>query len=363
MMRKKPSVFICMLVVIGCADITYIPMIVEGRTAPDRINDAKKLFINANLALSEERFIDKLKTGLSVVNAYKQACYAGLNTPYGILVREENLNDYILTPVSSAGDSLTRDYTTTDNTFYYFYYNGNQLIINPAGEGQHIQGSDRYYNIKRKIAEAMGFQEEIQIDILSLDEEEHALSIPEAVSSLFEHTHTEKFSFSGWNKVGDSNIPEHTVEVPESAERNRLTSLGLELPSDYILDSRGKMMVSKYIPNLGGSHLLGQTWCEGETFEFVREYNGHKIFNDRLRVAIQNNKIISYSLTRHPLKKTGASIVKRPYFRSKDSSIKWDVLHPSLVYRVKEKVVVPYWQIQYGNYLFHYDIEKVSNIR
>jgi len=153
------------------------------------------------------------------------------------------------------------------------------------------------------------------------------------------------------------------VKIPEVSDRIYLESLGLEIPPDYVLDSCGKMMVGKYIANTGGMHQLGETWCEGETFEFIREYNGHKIFDDRLRIVIQNNNITSYSLTRHPLKKTGASIVKKPHFRSKDSSIKWHALHPSIVYRVKEKAVVPLWQVQYEKYLFHYDIEQASNMR
>jgi len=68
------------------------------------------------------RFINRLKNGQTVVNAYKLACYQGWDSPYGILVRESNLNDYVLTPVSSAGQCLTRDYTNIDTTFYYFYY-------------------------------------------------------------------------------------------------------------------------------------------------------------------------------------------------------------------------------------------------
>jgi len=341
----------------------------------DWINNFFPKGLHAVLATSDEvvneaidddfgGFLDRLKNGETAVNAYKNACYGTLfDTRYGILVREENLNDYILTPVAGAAATITRDYTTTDNTFYYFYYDGNQQIINPAQDGQNIPASERYYAIERKIAEAMEFKEETHIDVLSLDEKEQALSIPDNVRSLFEHTHMEKFSFSGWNKIEDANMVRHNTKIPEVSDRIYLESLGLEIPSDYVLDSRGKMMVSKYISNPGGMHQLGETWCEGETFGFIREYNGHKIFDDRFRVAIQNNNIISYILTRHPIKKTGTSIVKKPHFISKDSSIKIDGLHPSLVYIVKGNTVVPFWQLQYDNYLFHYDVEKVSNMR
>jgi len=301
-------------------------------------------------------FLDKLINGETVVNAYKHACYGFLfNTPYGILVREENLNDYL--PPSVSGQYLTRDYTNIDTTFYYFYYDGNLQIINPTENGKHIAAFERYHTIQRKIAEAMEFKEEISIDVLSLDKKEQVLTMHESVRSLFEHSDTKDFSFSGWNGGKEPNIPLHSTFVPEGIEAMYLTSLGLGIPTDYVLDSRGKMMVSKYIPNPSGGHYSSENWCEGETFEFVRKYNGHKIFDDRCIVAIQNNSILSYTLTRHPLKKTGTIVVKKPHFRFKDTSIKQDDLQTSLVYRVKGSTIIPNWQIRYGNYLFHYDIK------
>jgi hypothetical protein len=122
------------------------------------------------------------------------------------------------------------------------------------------------------------------------------------------------------------------------------------------------MMVSKYTPNTGGGHYPSENWCEGETFQFVREYNGHKIFDDRCSAAIQNNKILSYTLVRHPLRKTGTITVKKPHFKFKDSSIKEDELQVSIVYKMRGTTLVPVWQIKYQNYLFHYDIVQSSNV-
>jgi len=57
-MKKEPFTFIFMLFVIGCFNITYVQKVVGGRTALDKINDAKKLFLQGNIALSEKRFAD-----------------------------------------------------------------------------------------------------------------------------------------------------------------------------------------------------------------------------------------------------------------------------------------------------------------
>ena len=116
-------------------------------------------------------------------------------------------------------------------------------------------------------------------------------------------------------------------------------------------------MVSKYIPNQGGTHQRGDNWCEGETFEFTRVYNGNVIFNDRCTAAIQNNSIISYSLSRRSLKKIGNKIVRKPYFRFIDKSIKSEELQTTIIYRIKENNIIPAWQVQYEKYLFHYDTE------
>jgi len=203
----------------------------------------------------------------------------------------------------------------------------------------------------------MEFKEEIQIDNLSVDEALQPLIVPEKVRFLFEHTSMKEQSFSGWNKVEDSNIIRHTVKIAEAAARDHLASIGLYIPPDYALNSMGNMMVDRYIPTQVGTHQLGETWCEGQTFEFIREYNEQKIFDDRCKIAVQNKNVISYSLTKHLLKKTGTMIVKKPQFRFIDRFIKQDDLQTSIVYRLRGKTVYPTWQIQYHNYIFHYDLE------
>ena len=129
------------------------------------------------------------------------------------------------------------------------------------------------------------------------------------------------------------------------------------MPSDYVLDSRGKMMVSKYIANTGGMHQLGETLCEGEIFNFIRYYNGYKIFDDRSTVAIRNNNVMSYSLVKHPLLKVGTKAIKKAHFNFKDDSIVQQDLDISIVYRIEGVNVLPVWQVEYKNYLFHYNIQ------
>ena len=57
-MKKKNLVFICVAVVLDYAAISYVQAVPEGSNGQDKISEAKQLFINANLALSEKRFVD-----------------------------------------------------------------------------------------------------------------------------------------------------------------------------------------------------------------------------------------------------------------------------------------------------------------
>lgn len=75
-------------------------------------------------------FIDEIESGTRVVDAWKNACtgFFTWDTPYGILVRESNLNDYVTTPVANAVHHLTKDSEEVcDATdFIYYWYDGNQ---------------------------------------------------------------------------------------------------------------------------------------------------------------------------------------------------------------------------------------------
>jgi len=99
------------------------------------------------------------------------------------------------------------------------------------------------------------------------------------------------------------------------------------------------------------------TWCEGEVFKFVREYDGYRIFDDRCVVGVQGNNVLSYALTMHPLKKNASIPTKRPEIGVTDVSRRYADCEATVVYRIKGKNVVPVWQIAYDGYLFHYDIE------
>jgi len=57
-MRNQRFVFFCVVVVLAYAVINHNQGASEGSLGQDKMSEAKKLFLNSNLALSEERFID-----------------------------------------------------------------------------------------------------------------------------------------------------------------------------------------------------------------------------------------------------------------------------------------------------------------
>ena len=69
-MRKKRFASMYMLAAIGCAIITSAQMIGETRSAPNRVNNAKKLFLRANVALSEGRFADAYRLSRKLISNY-----------------------------------------------------------------------------------------------------------------------------------------------------------------------------------------------------------------------------------------------------------------------------------------------------
>lgn len=77
-MKKKKLVFICVAVVLDYAAISYVKAVPEGSLGHDKMSKAKQLFINANLALSEERFIDAYVIAERLISGYAGDYQIGL---------------------------------------------------------------------------------------------------------------------------------------------------------------------------------------------------------------------------------------------------------------------------------------------
>ncbi|NQT04322.1 MAG: hypothetical protein HQ580_20015 [Planctomycetes bacterium] len=144
--------------------------------------------------------------------------------------------------------------------------------------------------------------------------------------------------------------PAETIKLPDGLKQ-RLASIGLHIPPDYVFESKGEMKAKRF----GRGEGSGQTWCEGEVFRFVREFDNKVIANDTCVVAIRNADVILYNLKNHPIKKVGTQRIRKPALKKRIGGIETGQVNTKLVYEVKGNAVVPVWHAEYGDYLLKYD--------
>lgn len=77
-MRKKRFFFVCFVAVLSFTVINYTQGASEGILGQDKISEAKQLFINANLALSEKRFVDAYGIAERLIRDYAGDYHIGL---------------------------------------------------------------------------------------------------------------------------------------------------------------------------------------------------------------------------------------------------------------------------------------------
>jgi len=296
-------------------------------------------------------FMQNLWRGWQVVHAWTDACYVFADTAYGALVRECNLEES-LRPYVSDSYALTQDTEAIDVPIRYYYYDDEIDIINPASGPNAVPVREEYDRMKETIGNAMESGTFVEIPVLAVDTDANTFSEVGSGISL-DYIDQKGYRTYGANKVAEA---KHTTEIGEGSERDYLGSLGFQVPEDYVLHSRGKMMVNRLMPTEEGKHSTSATWCEGEGFDFVREYEGHRVFDDRCRLLVTNNKIRAFSLTQTPLKKTGTVKVRKPQVKLTSSNIGDKNLYSELVYRTEKGTVKPVWQVRSGRYLFHYEV-------
>jgi len=299
------------------------------------------------------QFVEALRSS-KVVTAYKDICYSGSNTQYGILVREENKDDYM---DDALGNPIGRDISGKAGTYYYYYYNGNQKLFEIAGEDGITPCSIRNYEIlKKAIRDCVVTGGQIQVPKLKVKHD------PNDIQKVFSST------ASGFDSVGitghffkarsDQAYEDgiHMVEIEEGTEREYVTSSGLNLPEDYELESKGKMMVNTYVVGDANSTAqLSEKWCEAEEFTFVRRYDGHKIFNDRCNVMVRNNELLKCLLTYHPIEKLGTTAVTKADFFHKENKLEAEV-----IYKVRGTELVPFWEVTFDRFAFHYNANEIK---
>jgi len=70
-----------------------------------------------------------------------------------------------------------------------------------------------------------------------------------------------------------------------------------------------------------------ESWCEAEDFIFVRRYGGHKIFSDRCKVMVRNNRILRFfpDLSSPATNRNNFSAKNKFLLPGKRASIQFDV--------------------------------------
>ncbi len=178
MMRKKSSVFIYILIVISCTFTSYVHGVVEVRTDKERINEAKKLFLKANLALSEKRYD----------NAHE--------------IAEKLITDY-------AGDYQIDLYLHLYvHTFYFLDEDFQKGMLRPTPPG-----------IKKRIRQLKSKQDKTLIDFVTLscvaDFESGSFSIEYLQAIL------DKFPVSVWRDWAEWMLIQETVYRPREKYQDK----------------------------------------------------------------------------------------------------------------------------------------------
>lgn len=293
--------------------------------------------------------------GSTVADAWKQACLIGINTAYAVVVRESNLNDHIK-PLWKGGQQLTRDSTKLADatTFIYYSYDIGTKVYGPPAGGSHT-GSilNRYERIKTQIDKQIEFKGTYEVDKLAISgQAEHIrLNMQHYVAHNFDYISSTEFDFLASRRFDKLDSDKHTIEVTLDGLKQRLASVGLSIPPEYVFESTGEMMARRF----GQGEGSGQTWCEGKVFRFTRQFDGNTIFSDTCIVAIRNADVILYSLRNHPIEKVGTQTIKKFIFKTKAGGIDPGQVDTKLLYQVKGSVIVPVWHVEYGDYLFKYD--------
>jgi hypothetical protein len=299
-------------------------------------------------------FWEYCQSGSKVADAWKQACLSGINTPYAVVVRESNLNDYI-TLLGSGSQYITRDSTELANSTTFLYYSSDigTVVYGPASSTSYSSTFNQYRRIKAEIDKRIEFTGIDEVDKLAIRGEADSLclDIQKGVCGNFDFMRGSTFwliTLKKWEKLPTD---KHVNEVSLDELKNRVVSEGLTIPSDYSLSAKNKMMARRFGQGKGS----GEIWCEGEVFTFVREFNNKSIASDFCVVAVRNADIMLYHLRNHPLERIGTQSVKKILVNTKDGYIEQGKMSISLVYEVKGISFVPVWHVQYGNFLFKYD--------
>jgi len=293
------------------------------------------------------KFIKEIKSGVTVIDAWKNACldYIIFETRYGILARSVNTNDYIMSP-SKSSKCLTPDSMATNLFIYYWYDGTNCFSASYLGAANSILGAELEASLDfagnimlDEYVSATDPQVEISADIA----EKHfdVVKIKNPSAQCFKHSSNRDRAHANKGLM------------PAQA-RALMKESGIVLPETYACSSQGAMMCQSYD---AAGNPLDQPLCEGEAVLFNRTVNGYRVLNDFCSLIVSNDKAQRINLERKNIKGLASRKIKKPKVRS-NSGIDPDELTFELAFIEKDGLLIPVWVVVYQNQIYIYNAEK-----
>lgn len=309
------------------------------------------------LPASINGFTHYLYENYCVADAWKAGCVMNAPispaTPYAVVVRESNLDDY-LDRHTSGNQSITRDSTqlAKDTTFIYYYYDDNTINYGPSAKSNPNINLKSYSDLKTEIDKIVEFSNSQEVDmyIISDENKRNQIKIDKSIKDKFDSSNSSDYQFTVSRRFDKLSSEKHTMDIDTEKLKSIAKESGLNIPDDYVLLSKGEMKAERFGNGLGS----GEKWAEGEVFNFVKKYEDHIVFSDTCTIAVRNDEIMLYSLKDHPIQKSGKQRIKGITFNN-TSGIDIQEINSKLVYEIKGNKMVPVWHVQYDKNVFKYD--------
>ena len=302
-----------------------------------------------------DQFLKNSESGDTVVEAWKEACYNGKNTPYGILVREVHETDCLKVPLSEVEDfQVTRDSHSTQCLFKYYYYKNKSYDI----DGTTLASAARTnVSVPDLINEIVSFKGVSEIEMPSfMNAPDCSWIIDKKAKGIFDY-----IDFSN-NKIRLSNnaVAERNGKHRNSTKEQRLLELldshGLSLPAGYNLVSRGEMSALSFsVDQEENVSVIDSEWVEGEVLKFCRFHKGRRVLSDACTVAVCNNDILSFDLKYNRFGGSSTQSIRNISVDSSRLGIPSSKVKVSLAFGNKGGAVIPVWEVRYQSHVIRYN--------
>jgi hypothetical protein len=306
--------------------------------------------LSLSIAEWQFRVLDYARSGTRVTDAWISASLLGWNTPYAILVRNENFEDFIEVPVASAVRTLTRDIRSSNGTFRYYYYNGDmQWLSNPA-----LSHAEKYQAVGEALRKAVQWDDTVAVK--SYRSVEAELPIPPKALLANLHGNSQRgmvqlakpLNYSTYRK------PERARNREELAQR--LETIGFQLRDPEEIEFSGFMIAHELSIDSNKRIIWAPNGavCHGEFLTILNPLDNAPVVNEQTTVIMQGNEITQVRRAAF-LHTRGSDVkVRKPSFRTvadPDASS----LRIELVYRVYDGFAKPLWLVRYDQLAYFLD--------